>query len=276
MTDAPSEKWWRSRWLEAIYDSDLTPSQRFIATIYADFANDGRMSWASISTIMHRTGYSRDTVIRARAALSEAGWIVQTTKASRHKAATYALVIPNVKGSDHQTPKDDLGVRQSDASRDLGVRPSDYQGSDDRTTRGPTIRHNKSSTNPLSILSRGQRAAQLYLRCPDDDERLMLISKILKDRDIRNPEGWIKRVAKRGDLEKLIDEQRSNSRSSNRPEGWGAPGPSPDEWPRGTAWGKTFKEPCDNPECDAGWITTDNPDGQPISSRCPDCHPIAS
>ncbi len=278
--------WWRSRWLDAIYDSDLTPSQRFVATVYADFANSGRTSWVPISQLMHRTGYSNKGVILARNALVEKGWIIQVSKPTRHKAATFALVIPEGQLSTGVAEGHISGVNSVHASDDPGVNSVHTQGCTQFTSRGELSSQKKSSRNPLSILSPGQRAFQKLTACDEQDERLDDVEAILKDRDIKNPAAWLTRVHQRGDLQKLLDEQRSN-RPGSAPEGWGdLTGPAPDEVPRGngyggptgSAWGIPYKEPrdCDNPDCVAGWITTDNPDGHPNTRRCPTCKPLAS
>lgn len=264
--------WWRNRWLAAMYDSDLTPTQRFVATVYADFAGSGRTSWSSLTTVMHRTGYSERTVVYARNQLMAAGWLVAVSKSTRHLAATYALVIPTSSRPATDAPLDDLDLQQMQGrpATDAGVDLQEMQGSN------PLEKIHQSSLSP------NQAALRKVLGCAPEDERVMIADSLFATHNVRSAPAWLRSVKAAGELDDLIAHEMRpratspNSRlDSNGDETWmqnrtrspidGAIVQAPTEQ---SFWTRKYKEPC-TLGCENGFI----PAGDNTVTRCPQCHP---
>lgn len=115
MSDNQRPLWPRVLWSEAIWESDLKPTQRLLALAYADHARNEATAWVAYPRLMARTGLSRDTVARQLGALVEAGWLTLERSARQHRAAVYRLSYPSAQQSDHRTAeRPNLEPQQSD------------------------------------------------------------------------------------------------------------------------------------------------------------------
>ncbi len=88
----------RWHWLDMVLspDNDLTPSERFLATLLASSANDnGNNAWGSREWLASRMGVTPTTVKRAFAKLRARGWIQQTVPARRGRSPRYRLTMPS-------------------------------------------------------------------------------------------------------------------------------------------------------------------------------------
>ena len=289
--DNTSSVWWRTRWMEAIYDSGLTPTQRFVASVYADFAGIGRTSWASISTVMHRTGYGNKAVVNGRKALIDAGWLVPISKPTRHKAATYALVIPGSVDVSEGHPSADLDVSEGHTRYVLATQVDVSEG---HTTNPLEILHQSSLS-----LTANQRALQKALGCDERDERLMIADSLFEAHNVRSASAWLRAAKENGDLDELISQQQQDAIEStqidkdwsrrwkpptdwdaerekaaatnpNYPEGWGPPERSSQADSRQKWKARVAAATCTEPGCINGLIDK----GDKVH-RCPHCHPAS-
>jgi hypothetical protein len=114
-----SALWPREVWAEAVWKSDLPPTQKLVALAYADHARDRDVAWASYDRLMRRTGLSRDTVARCMKALVKADWLLPVRAAGQHRSARYGLTTPSQQ-SDGLTTGDsqqsDGAAQQSDGA----------------------------------------------------------------------------------------------------------------------------------------------------------------
>lgn len=204
-----AEQWFRHKWLDAIYASELDPIARHVAEIFAGKARQDSVVWEPLSNLVMKTGRTRTTCVKARQSLIEGGWLTEV-KAPTHKAAAhFLLVIPNVEGSSHWTPEDEGGVQPLDL-RGLATGP---QGSSEYTPRGLATGPSQSVVNPdQSIsLSPEQLLVRDLLGLDDGDERLMKISSILQANNVRNPKVWLRRCHENGDLLDLLQAETTTS-----------------------------------------------------------------
>lgn len=228
MTDAP-KRWWRHTWLEAVYASDLKPMPRFIAMIYAEHARDQRIAWASLDTLVTKTGLGRTQAKKWRGDLINGGWLVEIQKATHHRATHYVLSIPeDARGSGGRPSDTETGGREADPL--MGARGSDFEvrGSDSASqgVGEPT------PINPLdkSIHQSSSSPARTHLASllgwGEEDERLDLTNDFLQANNVKAAKPWLNRCHENGDLERLylafIDEQTSDP--------WASTGPTEETW----------------------------------------------
>lgn len=88
----------RDNWLQAMWDSedeDLKPAERQVAYVYARFAGDGEITWATDEELKKRTGIrSRDTISKTKGTLVKKGWLIEVEAARQHRSARYKMEIP--------------------------------------------------------------------------------------------------------------------------------------------------------------------------------------
>lgn len=94
----------RQMWTDAVWDSDLSTTEKIVALCYAKFA--GRTwpeSWVAGSQLGRNTSLkSKDARIRAVWKLVVKGWLIPFRK-TRHGAYVYQLVIPEGVWETHPT-----------------------------------------------------------------------------------------------------------------------------------------------------------------------------
>ena len=218
--------WWRTRWMEAVWSSDLKPMERFVACVYFDHARDQHHAWVTAARLTERTGLSRDAALRARKGLVEAGWIVVREKARQHRADVYELVIPDGASSTRGGPLPDL-------SSTGGVPLSDSRGTGD-DTRGTGDVPNLStypSPHPSS------RAVEIVFRAwppefdedEDDDEReenrelhretiTELLPGFLSENNVKAAIPWLETCAASGDLARNFEDYHDRVMAERRRE----------------------------------------------------------
>lgn len=209
-----AEQWFRHKWLDAIYASELDPIARHVAEIFAGKARQDSIAWEPLSNLVMKTGRTKKTCIKARQALVDGGWLTEV-KAPTHKAAShFLLVIPGTEGCSQYTPTADEGV---EPVHPRGVATTPQRGTE-YTPRGVATTPSQSVVNPdQSIsLSPEQLLVRDLLGLDDGDERLMKISSILTANNVRNPKVWLRSCHANGDLLDLLQAETTTS------SGWGA------------------------------------------------------
>lgn len=196
--------WWRSRWLDAMAVAGVKPMPRLVAYVYADHARQRRDAWVPISRLIERTGMSESTVIRSRKSLVSDGWLVETQGASQHRAALFALVIPEAFRPVTATPLED-----PDLSERL-PRPVT-----------PTAQTCQSDTQSISTkldhsLSPAQNVLMQVIDCSPTDERLKIADQLLEANNVRSAAGWLRAAAANGTLDERIAEQMHNPPTTSR------------------------------------------------------------
>jgi Helix-turn-helix domain len=81
---------------EAVFASDLSPSQRLLLIVIRKHAHDGEC-YASLPTLTKETGLSRDTIIRETKKLVTFGWLVKTQEGKGSKSRmsnAYRTALP--------------------------------------------------------------------------------------------------------------------------------------------------------------------------------------
>lgn len=89
-----SAPWPREAWLHRMFDSDLKPLAKLVATVYARYAGRGDVAWVEGPTLRKQTSLSRDATNRALRALEAAGWLEVVEPARQHRATRYRLSVP--------------------------------------------------------------------------------------------------------------------------------------------------------------------------------------
>lgn len=205
-----SALWWRHRWMNAIWASDLPLQARLVAAIYAEHARDQRTAWVTNDRLGEWMNLDPRRALEWRKKLIADGYLTEVKKAGQHKATIYALTIPV-----EHTSRGDAAVTPGpvdDSSRgDAPVTSEPSRGDapdargDAPVTPGVTLPSPNQSTDqtPSSIPG---RAASLraytagLLGWDDDDEKLDHLQDLLDDRAPRNPRAWLKALANNGDL----------------------------------------------------------------------------
>ena len=114
---------------------DLTPAEKHILTILAFRANENLECWPSFKSIMHDSGYCRDTVNRCLSILREKQKIFDTGKrAGKTKSVIVYKIVIN-KQYDSQTA---LDRKQSDGA---------WKQSDSRTAKQSDGKYRKDHIN---------------------------------------------------------------------------------------------------------------------------------
>lgn len=209
-----AEQWFRHKWLDAIYASELDPTTRHVAEIFAGKARQDSIAWEPLSNLVMKTGRTKKTCIKARQTLVDGGWLTEV-KASTHKAAPhFLLVIPGTEGCSHYTPEADEGV---EPVHPRGVATTPQRGTE-YTPRGVATTPSQSVVNPdQSIsLSPEQSLVKDLLGLDERDERLMKIPSILQDNNVRHAKVWLRSCHENGDLLDLLEKTGATS------SGWGA------------------------------------------------------
>lgn len=207
-----AEQWFRHKWLDAIYASELDPIARHVAEIFAGKARQDSIAWEPLSNLVMKTGRTKKTCIKARQTLIDGGWLVEV-KASTHKAAShFLLVIPSVEGCSQYTPQADEGV---EPVHPRGVATTPQRGTE-YTPRGVATTPSQSVVNPdQSILSPEQLLVRDLLGLDDGDERLMKVPQLLADKSPDTPKPWLRGCHKNGDLLDLLEKVGTTT------SGWG-------------------------------------------------------
>lgn len=200
--------WWRHEWIKAIYASDLKPLERLVACVYAEWARDKRQTFVTLDKLTAMSGLSRDAANRARDGLEKKGWLVALDRKPR-KPVDFLLVIPEHATSTPDGPASTPGGPVTSTPPDMTSTPPDTASTGD-------VLHQSSYQTSHQSLSPEQALVRDLLDLDDGDERLMKISSILKDNNVRNAKVWLRRCHENGDLLDLL--QSSTESKSN---GWG-------------------------------------------------------
>lgn len=192
-TGEQSPVWWRTKWLDAMAVANVKPMPRLVAYVYADHARERRDAWVPISRLIERTGMSESTAKRSRRSLVADGWLVETEKAGQHRAALFALTIP-------------------EAFRGVALTPLNEPEVSERPARGVTATRQGCQSDTQSIsnqaqdqsLSSNQRALMQVIGCEPDDERLRAADFLITSHNVRSAPAWLRSAQKNGDLDDLI------------------------------------------------------------------------
>lgn len=195
--------WWRHRWLDAMANAKVKPGPRLVAYVYADFAREQRRSWVSTDQLVMATGFSRRAAINHRSTLVADGWLVEIEKATQHRSARYAMVIPEqFRGAD-AAPLTAPGVHIPTAR---GAE-SDSQGCRSRT------RSISEQPQDQSLLP-NQRVLMQLIGCEADDERVNAGIRLIEARQPAKPASWLRAVHANGDLDDLIATEMKTTTSA--------------------------------------------------------------
>lgn len=86
----------RQRWTDAIWESELTPTQRLVAHAFARYASRGLDEvWLAQSHLCKITGFTKPTAMKATRALVDLGWLVVIEPARQRRPARYMLTTPS-------------------------------------------------------------------------------------------------------------------------------------------------------------------------------------
>lgn len=204
-----AEQWFRHKWLDAIYASELDPIARHVAEIFAGKARQDSIAWEPLSNLVMKTGRTKKTCIKARQTLVDGGWLTEI-KASTHKAAShFLLVIPGTEGCSQYTPTADEGV---EPVHPRGVATTPQRGTE-YTPRGVATTPSQSVVNPdQSIsLSPEQLLVKELLGLDEGDERLMKVPQLLADKSPDTPKPWLRGCHRNGDLLDLLEKAGTTS-----------------------------------------------------------------
>lgn len=202
-----AELWWRHRWMEAVYGSELKPLEVFVASIYADHAHDKRTSWVTLARLMERTHLSRDAANRALRGLRDKGWLQVVQEAKQHRATVYGLVIPDSSSTGGVPLSSTPDVPLTDSSST----PHDTSSTGDDTSSTPRV-PNQVLINDSSIsLSPEQVFVKDLLGLDERDEMLKKIPTILQDHNVRAPKPWLRTCHQNGELLDLLQQEVSTS-----------------------------------------------------------------
>src|SRR5690625_2584272 len=85
----------RMKWTDAVWESDLTSTQKLVALTYAKYAGASMDDvWVVMPRLMELTSLARATIQRALRVLEREGWLVVIQRSSQHRSTHYALRIP--------------------------------------------------------------------------------------------------------------------------------------------------------------------------------------
>lgn len=235
--DGSTRLWWRTRWSDAVWSSDLKALEKLVAFAYADHARAERTAWVTLDRLCERTGLSRDAANRALRGVVAGGYLTVFRKTIK-RPTVYALSLPE--GSAVQELE---SIRStSDVPRpSTGDVPRPESGStpDDSGSTSPDIGSTRGVPNPRSYprnnpspLSRAATIVADALNLNRDDERLESFDKNLTSMGIKNPAAYVRQVLSNdgtGGLEELLTSASSEA----------VPEPDIREWAtRGSRHGK--------------------------------------
>ncbi len=206
LTTESTGLWWRHRWMEAVYASDVKPLEVLVASIYADHAGDGRTAWVTLDRLRERSKLSRDAAHRALKGLIAKGFLVVVVRAKQHRATVYGLVIPAHLSSPGDVPLTDSSSPPHGPLSQSSSTPDDTSSTphDTSSTGGVPNPISYPSSDPIS-LSREQELVADLLGLEPRDERLMSVQKMLDDNHVRNATAWLRTVARNDELFGLLE-----------------------------------------------------------------------
>ena len=86
----------RQKWTDAVWESNLTPTQRLVAHAFARYASRGLDDvWLAQSHLCEITGLTKPTAAKTTRALVDLGWLVRTEPARQRRSARYGLTFPS-------------------------------------------------------------------------------------------------------------------------------------------------------------------------------------
>lgn len=211
--------WWRTRWMEAVWSSDLKPMQKLVAAVYADHAHDQRKAWVTLERLMQRSRLGRSQATTWRRSLVEKGWLVELEPHRQHHAAVYLLAIPeNARVPENRHPGDQPECRETGTLSGSRVPESRPQSAG---ISAPECRETGTnpSTYPSSHPSSSSRAVEIVFRAwppefdedEDDDEReenreihretiAEFLPGFLSENNVKAALPWLKACDEAGDL----------------------------------------------------------------------------
>lgn len=137
-------RWPRDGFAEAVWTSNLPPSQRLVALAFADHAHDKDEAWLTYDRLQERTGLSRDTVARHLRGLIAAGWLVLLRR-RRCGSGVYRLAVPA--RSDGRTSDQ----AQESGSRTAGGRWRSDGAAQQSDASGRAVRRSDSTSIPTRV-----------------------------------------------------------------------------------------------------------------------------
>lgn len=150
--------WHRTRWLKAVWESNLAPLERLVAAVFADHAGSDRTAYVALDRLCQRSGLGRTSAQQHRRGLIQAGWLVEVRGATQHSAAHYELAIPDA-GDEagtsigHAVPSSKDSADTQDAGR------RQLEGATSRQAEGAGRRHLTNSEPLAGTNSRTTSAA---------------------------------------------------------------------------------------------------------------------
>jgi len=89
----------RREWRDALWSSDLPPTDRLVALAYAEHAAaDPARVWVTRERLLAMTALSESGAKAALRRLRDAGWLTLTEPARQHISPRYALTLPSAQG----------------------------------------------------------------------------------------------------------------------------------------------------------------------------------
>ena len=233
---AETTTWWRITWMEAVWASDLKPLQKLVAAVYADHARDQRTTWVTLDRLTQRSGASRTTAQKVRRELVQAGWLIEVSAATQHKAAVFGLVIPDDVSMPARGTLSDARVPGDGTLEDPRVPPRDLRVPS-RDARVPGDGTNQSSIkelHPSSSSSPARTTAARLLGWAEEDDRLDHLDAFLASRNVGKALPWLKATHQAGDLERIftafVDGEQNPVWGTDPSASWDRPDPSESLW----------------------------------------------
>ena len=136
-------------WLRAVgADPALPAGAKVVAAfVFYRYANSSGHLFASMATMRELTGFSRNAVRRAVAALVGFGWVEQTEAPNPNAAARYVLQTPNGAETRVQSEPSDEGPERTLARVQNGP-PEGSERTLARVQSGPRVNEQKGDLNP--------------------------------------------------------------------------------------------------------------------------------
>lgn len=201
MGDA-AKLWPRTRWLDGVCaDPDMAPLTRLVAYVYAQFAGSRRTAWVAISTLTERSGMSSRSAKIHRQRLTTAGWLTCIEPATNLRPATFALTIPEGAGGACAAHPE---VQDVHPARDMGVQEIPVGVQEMHVGGAGDAPNQEASRNINHPRASGRELAASLLGWAPNDERLRFLDAVLADHGVRKPEMWLRTLAERGELERVL------------------------------------------------------------------------
>jgi len=232
--------------------ADLTPAERLVLAVLADFARDDtREAWPGIEWLAHRCGMTARGVRNALARLATRGYDVRVVlgkdKNGRpvysHHGRRTIYRVP--KFPRRTLPKGGTTVPPSDSER---RHESDRKAARDGHEGGTTVP--PLSSGSTQEPSAAGRAAQLVANKTDatDAEAAAVVALIERERQPRSIAGLVARLAADGDLDEWLAKVRANGRRAELA-AWVASLASLPECPHGVPGGDQRRPDTGQPQC---------------------------